>query len=138
MLVVTDERGRTKSLAPSQRVFVRGYAVTSYASQGKTVDTVIFADSGSRAATSAQQWYVSISRGRKRIVVLTPDKARLRANIQRSGARDLAVQDMSGCASERMGMPGTTERAREAMELACRHQAYAEQFSQSQQVRQRI
>jgi ATP-dependent exoDNAse (exonuclease V) alpha subunit len=122
-LVVTDERVRAKSLAPSQRVFVRGYAVTSYASQGKTVDTVIFADSGSRAATSAQQWYVSISRGRKRIVVLTPDKAKLRANIQRSGARDLAVQDASGDASQRMAMPGTTERAREAMELARRHQA---------------
>ena len=35
------------------------------------MDTVIVADAGIRAATSAQQWYVGISRGRKRVVVLT-------------------------------------------------------------------
>jgi hypothetical protein len=31
-LVINDERGATKTLAPAQRLFVRGYAVTSYAS----------------------------------------------------------------------------------------------------------
>jgi hypothetical protein len=64
-LVVNDERGATKTLAPSQRLFVRGYAVTSYASQDKTVDTVIIAEAGNRAATNAQQWQVGISRARK-------------------------------------------------------------------------
>jgi hypothetical protein len=92
-LVVTDERGATKTLAPSQRLFVRGYAVTSYGSQGKTTDTVIVADAGNRAATNRQQWYVSISRGRKRVVVLTPDKTALRENIQRSSARELALEE---------------------------------------------
>jgi len=91
-LVVNDERGETKTLAPSQRLFVRGYAVTSYASQGKTVDTVIVADDGNRTATNAQQWYVGISRARKRVVVLTPDKTALRENIQRSGERELALR----------------------------------------------
>src|ERR1019366_3665795 len=38
-LVVEDEAGKRKTLAPPQRLFNRGYAVTSYASQGKTVDT---------------------------------------------------------------------------------------------------
>jgi len=33
------------------REFVRGYAVTSYASQGKTVDYVLFSDSADKAAT---------------------------------------------------------------------------------------
>jgi len=74
-------------------MFVHGYAVTSYASQGKTVDSVILADSGNRIATNAQQWYVSISRGRKRVVVLTPDKIELRANIQHSGERELVLRD---------------------------------------------
>ncbi len=81
--------GRT--LPASYRQFVRGYAVTSYGSQGKTVDHVLLADSASRAATNAQQWYVSISRGRKSIRIFTPDKAALRRHISRSGDRPLAL-----------------------------------------------
>jgi hypothetical protein len=56
------------------RQFVRGYAVTSYAAQGKTVDHVLFCDSAVRAATNDQQWYVTISRGRKSIHIFTTDK----------------------------------------------------------------
>ena len=55
--------GRT--LPAGYRQFARGYAVTSYASQGKTVDHVLFGDAAVRAATNAQQWYVSISAGEK-------------------------------------------------------------------------
>ena len=90
-IAVTDEAGRRKSLAPTQRLFVRGHAVTSYASQGKTVDTVLFADAAHRGATNAHQWYVTISRGRKRVVVFTSDKSELRANIQQAGTRALAL-----------------------------------------------
>jgi hypothetical protein len=43
------------------REFLPGYAVTSYGSQGKTVDYVLFSDSTIKAATNAQQWYVTIS-----------------------------------------------------------------------------
>jgi conjugative relaxase-like TrwC/TraI family protein len=70
-LVVEDAKGGRKTLGPDQRLFVRGYAVTSYGSQGKTVDTVLFADAGTQAATDARQWYVTISRGRRRVVVFT-------------------------------------------------------------------
>ena len=63
--------GRT--LESDYRQFVRGYAVTSYASQGKTVDYVLFSDSAVRAATNRQQWYVTISRGRKGIRIFTSD-----------------------------------------------------------------
>jgi len=84
--------GRT--LPPQFRQFVRGYAVTSYASQGKTVDHVLFSDSTTKAATSAQQWYVTISRGRKGVHVFTTDKQQLRENIGRSGDRPLAVDLM--------------------------------------------
>jgi conjugative relaxase-like TrwC/TraI family protein len=73
------------------RQFVRGYAVTSYASQGKTVDHVLFSDSAIRAATNAQQWYVTISRGRRSIKIFTPDKEQLRHAITRSGERELAL-----------------------------------------------
>lgn len=83
------EDGRV--LPPTYRQFVRGYAVTSYGSQGKTVDHVLFSDSAVRAATNAQQWYVTISRGRKSIQIFTPDKQQLRAAILRSGERELAL-----------------------------------------------
>ncbi len=64
-----------RALPANYRQFVRGYAVTSYSSQGKTVDHVLLGDSAVRAATNAQQWYVSISRGRKSIRIFTPNKA---------------------------------------------------------------
>ena len=78
-------------LPPHYRQFLRGYAVTSYGSQGKTVDHVLFSDSAIRAATNAQQWYVTISRGRKSIQIFTPDKDQLRHTIIRSGERELAL-----------------------------------------------
>ena len=81
--------GRT--LDGGYRQFVRGYAVTSYASQGKTVDYVLFSDSAVQAATSRQQWYVTISRGRKGVRIFTADKEQLRENIARSGDRELAL-----------------------------------------------
>ena len=74
-------------LAKNYRQFVRGFAITSYASQGKTVDHVLFSDSAVKAATNQQQWYVTISRGRKGITIFTSDKAQLRENILRSGDR---------------------------------------------------
>lgn len=81
--------GRT--LPATYRQFTRGYAVTSYGSQGKTVDHVLFADSAIRAATNAQQWYVSISRARRSVRIFTPDKAALRVYITRPGDRSLAL-----------------------------------------------
>ena len=85
-IVLAD--GRT--LDKNYRQFVRGYAVTSYASQGKSVDYVLFSDSAVKAATNNQQWYVTISRGKKGIQILTCDKEGLRENITRSGDRSLA------------------------------------------------
>lgn len=89
---VTDAAKHTKTLAPGQCVCVRGYAVTSYASQGKTVDTVLLADSGNRSATNAQQWYVAISRARRRALVFTSDRDALRAAVTRPGERELAME----------------------------------------------
>jgi conjugative relaxase-like TrwC/TraI family protein len=128
-MIVTSERGETKTLPPSERLFVRGYAVTSYASQGKTADTVIMADAGNPAATNAQQWYVSISRGRKRILVFTPDKEALHVNINRDGNRELATD----LAEERiiygMRVPGCSPRIKKLNALACQNH-----FNESQRL----
>ena len=78
-------------LPKNYRQFVRGYAVTSYAAQGKTVDYVLFSDSAVKAATNEQQWYVTISRGRKGVKIFTADKIQLRQNIAHSGHRTLAL-----------------------------------------------
>ncbi len=83
-------------LDKSFREFLPGYAVTSYGSQGKTVDYVLFSDSTVKAATSAQQWYVTISRGRRGVRIFTPDKEQLRENLARSGHRPLALEFAGG------------------------------------------
>ena len=85
---LTDGRILDKSF----REFLPGYAVTSYGSQGKTVDYVLFSDSTVKAATNAQQWYVTISRGRRGVRIFTPDKEQLRENVARSGHRRLALE----------------------------------------------
>jgi hypothetical protein len=128
-LVVEDEAGTRKTLAPSQRLFNRGYAVTSYASQGKTVDTVLIADAANRAATNHNQWYVAISRGRKNVVVSTSDKEELRASVQRSGDRKLAL-DLKANASvpaestrqQVRPLPAWTHRAWETIQRLQRRQ----------------
>jgi hypothetical protein len=88
-------------LPKNYRQFVRGYAVTSYAAQGKTVDYVLFSDSAVKAATNEQQWYVTISRGRKGVKIFTADKGQLRENISRGGARTLAI-DMKQSAFQKL------------------------------------
>ena len=89
---LTDGRILDKSF----REFLPGYAVTSYGSQGKTVDYVLFSDSTVKAATNAQQWYVTISRGRRGVRIFTPDKEQLRENLARSGHRPLALELAGG------------------------------------------
>ena len=53
---------------------------------------VLFSDSTIKPATNAQQWYVTISRGRRGIRIFTPDKQQLRQNVTRSGHRPLAME----------------------------------------------
>ena len=88
-------------LDASYREFLPGYAVTSYGSQGKTVDYVLFSDSTIKPATNAQQWYVTISRGRRGIRIFTPDKQQLRENVTRSGHRPLAMEFAAGSVPRR-------------------------------------
>jgi hypothetical protein len=85
------------------REFLPGYAITSYGSQGKTVDFVLFSDSAVRAATDRRQWYVTISRGRRGIRIFTPDKEQLRENVIRSGDQPLALDLAAGRVRELLG-----------------------------------
>jgi conjugative relaxase-like TrwC/TraI family protein len=79
-------------LPSNYREFIRGYAVTSYGSQGKTVEHVLFSDSSVKAATNNQQWLVTISRGKRSVKIFTLDKAQLKENVSRLGDRELAVE----------------------------------------------
>ena len=75
------------------RTFTHGYAVTSHAAQGKTVDEVlIVASSRSLPAISQEQFYVSISRGRERCRIFTDDSDLLRSHATRSSARLAAIE----------------------------------------------
>lgn len=70
-----------------------GYVTTSYASQGRTVRHVLIAQSTeSGGATSAEQFYVSVSRGKKSVEIFTDDKQELREQIQRSHQRLSATE----------------------------------------------
>jgi len=79
-------------LPTSYREFTRGYAVTSYGSQGKTVQHVLFSDSAVKAATNNQQWLVTISRGTRAVKIFTQSKEQLRENVSRLGDRELAIE----------------------------------------------
>lgn len=74
-----------------------GYVVTSHASQGKTVDRVLIAQSSeSFPASNREQFYVSASRARQSAIVFTDDKASLRRAIARSDSRLSATELVQG------------------------------------------
>jgi conjugative relaxase-like TrwC/TraI family protein len=88
-ILLTDGR----LLPVGYRTFTHGYAVTSHAAQGKTVDEVlVVASSRSLPAVHRQQFYVSISRGRERCQVFTDDKDLLRSHVTHSSERLAAVE----------------------------------------------
>ncbi len=82
-----------RQIPAGYRTFTHGYAVTSHAAQGKTVDEVlVVASSRSLAAVHRQQFYVSISRGRERCQVFTDDVERLRSHVAYSSERLAAIE----------------------------------------------
>ena len=83
--------GRT--LPPSYRSFTHGYAVTSHAAQGKTVDVALFvASSRSFAAVSRESFYVGISRGRESVRIFTDDAATLERRVEETHTRKAALE----------------------------------------------
>lgn len=70
-----------------------GYCTTSHKAQGRSVDKVIIAQSTlSVRATTSQQWYVSVSRGKSSVSIYTDDKAELMRSIERDGRRLSATE----------------------------------------------
>lgn len=70
-----------------------GYAITSHASQGKTCDLSIAAmGCESLPAINAKQFYVSVSRGSKDVVIYVDDKDRVRRAIQDDGKQLSATE----------------------------------------------
>ncbi|MDP1797534.1 MAG: AAA family ATPase, partial [Planctomycetaceae bacterium] len=70
-----------------------GYATTSHASQGRTVDQVFVAQSSaSLPASSLEQFYVSCSRAKEKVAIYTDDKLALQAAIQDSTQRLSATE----------------------------------------------
>ena len=117
-IILTD--GRT--IPTNYRTFTHGYAVTSHAAQGKTVDEVlVVASSRSLPAINQQQFYVSISRGRERCQIFTDDKELLRSHVARSSARIAAVEVMPAATIQRRKFIRRilqwSERVRELMRL---------------------
>lgn len=69
-----------------------GYVVTSHSAQGKTVDRVLIGQSPDFGASSREQFYVSVSRGRERATVYTGDKSALLEAVQRTDYRLTATE----------------------------------------------
>lgn len=70
-----------------------GYVSTSHGAQGATVDRVLIAQSAaSLSASSKEQFYVSVSRGRESVKLYTDDKRALLEAVGASSARLSAVE----------------------------------------------
>ncbi len=88
-----DKKGNIKlsngsTMAKDYGHFTLGYVVTSFASQGKTVDKVIISQSSmSLRASSKEQFYVSVSRGRNAVSIYTDDKQDLLQAVKQSNER---------------------------------------------------
>jgi len=82
-----------------------GYVVTSHASQGKTVDTVLLAvGQESFAAANKEQFYVSVSRGKEAVRLYTDDKEAMLDAIKGSSARLSASELMEEKKKPRVGV----------------------------------
>lgn len=76
--------------------FNLGYVSTSHASQGKTADKVIISQSAATfRASSMEQFYVSVSRGRQAVSIYTDDKEHLLQAVQQSAERLSATELMA-------------------------------------------
>ncbi|HEX3147020.1 MAG TPA: MobF family relaxase [Gemmataceae bacterium] len=98
-----------------------GYATTSHASQGKTVDRVFVAlGPESAVAASREQFYVSVSRGREGVQIFCRDKAELREAVERSATRLSATELAAKQQAERRQAPSRFVRLREHIQKVFR------------------
>lgn len=108
---ISLEDGR--SIPPWFREFSHGYAATSHASQGKTVDRgiVLMGEEGI-AAGNLKQAYVSNSRFRESQMIYTSDKTGAREAMMRPSDRKLALEMTAGGEAESAAAPSSSWRKR--------------------------
>ncbi|MBE2288948.1 MAG: relaxase domain-containing protein [Chitinophagaceae bacterium] len=83
------------TLPPEYGHFQHGYVSTSHAAQGKTADKVIISQSSATfRASSMEQFYVSVSRGKEAVSIYTDDKAHLQQAVSQSSQRTSATELM--------------------------------------------
>jgi hypothetical protein len=90
-----DKAGRVLTLPFSALRHVDyGYTVTSFSSQGSTVDRVIVNDDSMRSSrlVNREQLYVSASRGRIDVRVYTDDTEALRRAVSRDPKKEIALE----------------------------------------------
>jgi len=113
-----------KTLANNFGHLAYGYVTTSHGSQGTDVDRVLLAQSAaSFPASSREQFYVSVSRGRKQAVIYTDSKTELLEAVRQSDERLSATELLAGRGpGERFVEPAeppvttrSTERQRETV-----------------------
>jgi conjugative relaxase-like TrwC/TraI family protein len=82
-----------KTIASDFGHLAYGYVTTSYGSQGTDVDKVLIGQSAaSFLAASKEQFYVSVSRGKRQAMIYTDCKADLLAAVQQSDERLSATE----------------------------------------------
>lgn len=89
-----------------------GYVVTSHSSQGKTVQRVFIAQGfESLPASSREQFYVSVSRGKEQVLIYTGNKQELLEAVSESEERLTATEFVNGAVHRQMA--GTRSRDHE-------------------------
>ncbi|MCA9178419.1 MAG: relaxase domain-containing protein [Planctomycetales bacterium] len=126
-----------QQISPDWGHFDHGVTVTSHASQGKTFEHVIIAQSSmSFAASSREQAYVSASRGKQRLDWFTDSVEDLKRAIGREGARRNASELVAEQARLRQSRRRRThDRLRHFATEKIRHFRYWLQHLQQQQAR---
>lgn len=106
--------------------FGLGYVMTSHSSQGKTVDKVIISQSSaSFRASSTEQFYVSVSRGRESVSIYTDDKKELLQAVSQSNERQSANELMSKAGKDAANKGIVVDLQRKRLMERIKHQAYA-------------
>lgn len=89
-IITLDDRYQVQ---PHDGLLDYGYVSTSHSSQGKSCDKVIISQSGlSFDASSLEQFYVSVSRGRDDITIFTDSKVGLLDAVSDPASRMLATE----------------------------------------------
>lgn len=87
--------GNGRTISKEYGHLTHGYVATSHASQGRSVPRVLIAQSSaSFNASSREQFYVSVSRGKSQAIIYTDDKEALLDAVQESDDRPSATEVM--------------------------------------------